>query len=162
MKKYLTKENIAWGVLVLVVLFITIPAILSIDIQNEPPQPSIQYGIGDELIDGPFGFTITDAKRDGEKVTLHVRAKNHGSQAEALYGGSVRLVDVNGRIYEHALDTVSKLTVNPGMETEGKVTFEVPDDAYGLEAAVNYDAIQSSVDKAFGNKAEYKTIKLEL
>ncbi|MDH6675709.1 hypothetical protein M2277_006430 [Paenibacillus sp. LBL] len=162
MKIQLTKGNIIGGIAIVLGLVVIISWILSIDIANEPPQPTKQYGIGDELIDGPFGFTITEAKRNGEKVTLIMRVKNHGSQAETLYSGTVRLRDVDGKLYEHDSDRVAKGTLNPGMESEGKITFQLPEDARGLEAAINANAIQAAVDKSFGNKAEYKTIDIGL
>lgn len=162
MKLQLTKGNIIGTIVIVLVLIPVVAWILSIDIANEPPQPQKTYGIGDELLDGPFGFTITEATRKGENVTLHLRVKNHGDQAETLYAGTVRLRDVDGKLYEYNTDHVSKGTLNPGMESEGKITFEVPEDARGLEAAVNANAIQAVVDKSFGNEAKFKTIELGL
>lgn len=162
MKLQLTKGNIIGAIVIVLVLIPVVAWILSIDIANEPPQPTKTYGIGDELIDGPFGYTITDATRKGDTVTLHLRVKNHGNQAETLYAGTVRLRDVKGKLYEYDSDRISKGTLNPGMESEGKVTFKVPEDAYGLEAAVNSNAIRAAVDKSFGNEAKYQTIEIGL
>ena len=161
--KYTRKELTIGGIVIAIVAIFAVTLLLYGKTQgaSAPAKPAA-YAVGDDLIDGPFVFTITDVERDGQTVTLYTRVKNTGKQAETLYRGSIRLRDASGNLYEHDSDSVAKADLNPGLTTEGKITFQVPEDADGLEAAINSDVIQVKVDKSFGNKAKYKTINLGL
>ncbi|WP_106768255.1 DUF4352 domain-containing protein [Paenibacillus faecalis] len=118
--------------------------------------------IGDTFNNGNFAYTILDAKREGDIVTVKAQAKNIAKKAETLYNGSMKLRDSESNTYGHRSDGLSVSKINPGIETQGEITFEVPEDANGLKAAVNTDGIQNAIDNALGNDVSYVIIDIGL
>lgn len=170
MKIKLTKKDLI--VIVGTVSFLLIGSTISYIVsQNSAPSvrfagmpPAEQYvpKINDTFRDGNFAYTITEAKRNGGTVTVKAHAENIAKKAETLYGGSMKLRDSNGNFYDSKFDGLAKGTVNPGLETEGEITFEVPEDATGLMAAVNTDVIATVVANALDNDVDYILVDIGL
>ncbi|WP_054955060.1 DUF4352 domain-containing protein [Paenibacillus dakarensis] len=154
-----------------IIAFILIASIIGLIIDNNK-SPSIRTsgppieapkspGLNDTFTDGKFAYTITEASREGNTVTVKARAKNIASKAETLYGGTMRLRDASGNLYDKDRDSLNG-TLNPGIEIDGVITFEVPEDARGLKAAVNTNSIESAVGNKLGNDVKYTIVDIGL
>ncbi|WP_142056831.1 DUF4352 domain-containing protein [Pseudonocardia kunmingensis] len=107
-------------------------------------------GIGDEVQDGSFAFTVTDVKSgvqalgesflrreaQGEYVLVHVTVRNTGTEAATFLGANQTLLDAQGREFEadssaammNVPDSESFFTpINPGNSVEGVLVFDVPE-----------------------------------
>ena len=133
------------------------------NIRSSGPAPTAPAtpGIGDTVRSETFKYTIDSAERNGEVITLHVRVENTSNKAHALYPGTIKL-RAGGSYYDHDSDTLTEMTLNPGMTSEGTVTFKLPEHVSGLRAAINADAIGLAVSNALGNDADFKYVDIGL
>ena len=105
-------------------------------------------GIGTEVRDGKFAFTVTRVdpgvdhvgegfaaqKPQGEFVLVHVTVKNIGDEAQLFDDTSQKLVDSQGRQYDTdsgaaiVLDDSNSFlnNINPGNSVKGVLVFDVP------------------------------------
>ncbi|MEE2034697.1 DUF4352 domain-containing protein [Rhodococcus chondri] len=108
-------------------------------------------GIGAEVRDGQFAFTVTEVETaitqagdnpyankvpQGQFVFVHVDVKNIGDKAQSYFGSNQKLIDVQGR--EFANDTEAEIyanddftigDINPGNTASVVVVFDIPADA---------------------------------
>ncbi|MGH3585493.1 MAG: DUF4352 domain-containing protein [Pseudonocardia sp.] len=107
-------------------------------------------GIGDQVQDGAFTFTVTDvetgreslgdgflrSEAQGNYVLVHVTVTNVGTEAQMFTSANQTLLDAQGREFEadagaalmNVPDSESFLTdVNPGNSVDGVLVFDVPD-----------------------------------
>lgn len=127
------------------------------DADNDPPATKV-YALGDPALVNAFTYTVNDAKRSGEIVTLKVHAINDGNKPAVIYNGTIRLIDGNGRLYDAESNGVSRGDINPGISSEGEMVYRVPADATALKAAITHDAVASTL----GNDARYTYIDIGL
>ncbi|HEC91564.1 MAG TPA: DUF4352 domain-containing protein, partial [Candidatus Atribacteria bacterium] len=76
-------------------------------------------------------------------VIIDVKVKYTGTSSEYVYGGNFWLVDLGGNKYDYDSATYSlekgleSTTLYQGQKVEGKILFEIPDDAKGLKVQFN-------------------------
>ncbi|MBO2944892.1 DUF4352 domain-containing protein [Paenibacillus sp. F411] len=128
------------------------------DRTSVPPALPKTYALNETLIDGAFSYKVTGAERDGQLVTVNVRAVNESDEAKTLYTGTMKLRDDSGRTYDYDTDYLAEGTLNPGIEAEGRITFKVPEDASGLQALVNTDVLGAM----YGDGAGYTKVNIGL
>lgn len=105
-------------------------------------------GIGDEVRDGKFAFTVTKVetgvksvgdqylgeKAQGQFVLVHLKVENIGKKPQTFWGSNQTLTDTQGRQFDADdeaaiyLDESNALMedVNPGNTVKGVVVFDVP------------------------------------
>lgn len=164
MREKVNKKDILiiW-VVIIVVALLSFGAMLIYknDLAEAPSTTQQQpetYAMGDVVKAGAFEYIITDAERNGNLVSIDVRAKNITNKAETVYTGTITLADGKGAVYKHNTDGLSSADINPGIEREGTITFEVPAEVTGLRAAVTSDAVR----EAFGGDTSYTYIDIGL
>jgi hypothetical protein len=114
------------------------------------PAPTRSAGIGDEVQDGSFAFTVTNVETgvhalgdsflrteaQGSYVLVHVTVRNIGTESAMFTGSNQTLLDAQGREFEadsgaalmNVPDSESFLTdINPGNSVDGVVVFDVPE-----------------------------------
>lgn len=111
--------------------------------------------INDRLRVGSFDVVITNAKREGQTVTLEVSVRNVENKADTLYSDSFKLRDDLGRVYDSHL-SIAFASINPGIEKTGDLVFEVPESAENLVAEISEDPVS-----LIGNP-EYQTVDIQL
>jgi len=107
-------------------------------------------GIGDQVQDGAFAFTVTDvetgrealgdgflrSEAQGSYVLVHVTVTNVGTEAQMFTSANQTLLDAQGREFEadagaalmNVPDSESFLTdINPGNSVDGVLVFDVPE-----------------------------------
>lgn len=118
---------------------------------DEAPAQETAPGIGDDVQDGKFEFTVTgvetgvaevgdeylNEQAQGQFVLVHMTVHNIGDQAQMLDGTNQKLVDTQGR--EHSADGSAAIylgdtgtflnDINPGNSVDGTVVFDIPADA---------------------------------
>jgi hypothetical protein len=96
-------------------------------------------GIGHEVRDGKFAFTVTGVSRAssvditqarGEFVIVAMNVKNTGDQPQDFFSSNQKLFDTAGRQYAADPMAISKdsmvINLNPGFDLNVKVPFDVP------------------------------------
>ncbi|OBA71511.1 hypothetical protein A5641_02105 [Mycobacterium sp. 1554424.7] len=96
-------------------------------------------GIGQEVRDGKFAFTVTGVSRAssvgvtqarGEFVIVAMNVKNTGDQPQDFFSSNQKLFDTAGRQYAADPMAISKdsmvINLNPGFDLNVKVPFDVP------------------------------------
>ncbi|KZS61098.1 hypothetical protein A4G27_16555 [Mycobacterium kansasii] len=96
-------------------------------------------GIGQEVRDGKFAFTVTGVTRApsvgttqarGEFVIVTMTVKNTGAQPQDFFSSNQKLYDTAGRQFaadSMAISTDSMvINLNPGFDLNVKVPFDVP------------------------------------
>jgi hypothetical protein len=119
-------------------------------IPAEPAAPVASAGIGAEVQDGSFAFTVTDVETgvqalgdsflrteaQGMYVLVHVTVRNIGTESETFMGANQTLLDTQGREFTtdssaalmNVPDSESFFTpINPGNTVEGVLVFDVPE-----------------------------------
>jgi hypothetical protein len=107
-------------------------------------------GIGDQVQDGAFAFTVTKvetgrealgdgflrSEAQGSYVLVHVTVTNVGTEAQMFTSANQTLLDAQGREFEadagaalmNVPDSESFLTdINPGNSVDGVLVFDVPE-----------------------------------
>ncbi|REE96291.1 DUF4352 domain-containing protein [Thermomonospora umbrina] len=106
-------------------------------------------GIGDEVRDGKFAFTVTKVKRgvkrlgsgplasdaQGEFVLIYVTVRNIGKKGQLFHDAAQTLVDADGREYDAASGEAAVSLgesnaflkdINPGNHVKGILVYDVP------------------------------------
>ncbi|MGX7731889.1 DUF4352 domain-containing protein [Rhodococcus sp. 2H158] len=118
---------------------------------SSPDSGAAPAGIGNEVRDGKFAFTVTDVETDitqagdnpyankvpqGQFVFVHVDVKNIGDKAQSYFGSNQKLIDVQGREFNndteaeiYANDNFTIGDINPGNTASVIVVFDIPTDA---------------------------------
>jgi hypothetical protein len=119
-------------------------------LRAEPAAPAASAGIGTEVQDGSFAFTVTDVETgaqalgdsflrteaQGMYVLVHVTVRNIGTESETFMGANQTLLDTQGREFTtdsaaavmNVPDSESFFTpINPGNSVEGVLVFDVPE-----------------------------------
>ncbi|NIL74919.1 DUF4352 domain-containing protein [Rhodococcus sp. B10] len=109
-------------------------------------------GIGEEVRDGKFGFTVTGVESGiatvgdnpylqkdamGQFVLVHVTVTNTSDKAQSYFGSNQKLFDAQGREFEN--DTMAAINfesetaiggdINPGLSQDVTIVFDIPVDA---------------------------------
>jgi len=126
------------------------PGITTADQSSGDTVPTVAAGIGDQVQDGSFAFTVTEvetgieslgesflrAEAQGMFVLVHVKVTNVGSEAQMFSGGNQTLLDAQGREFSSDVgaavmnveDSEQFLNeINPGNTVNGTVVFDVPE-----------------------------------
>lgn len=152
----------SWLIILVFVIILAFGFIWSFVINedtNSVPAPKTNvYNMGEPVLVNAFTYTVTAAERAGELVTLKVNAVNKGDRPTVVYNGTIRLIDGQGKIYDAETNGVSSGDINPGIASEGEMTYRVPASATGLKAAISHNAVASTL----GNDAKYTYIDIEL
>lgn len=151
------------GTILVVSILITVLAFgfiwsLAIEKETDTASSSKVLTLNDSVIVNEFSYTVTSAKRDGEEVTLNVRAVNKSDRPATIYNATVWLIDSEGRLYSEETNGISRADINPGIASEGRILFRVPADVTGLRAAISEDAIASMLER----DAQYTYIDIGL
>lgn len=112
---------------------------------SHPSESAPANGIGQEVRDGKFAFTVTNVQRAptagtatarGEFVIVTMTVKNTGNQPQSFFSNNQKLFDTAGREYasdstaDSALNSDSGdsmvIDLNPGFDLTAKVAFDVP------------------------------------
>jgi Domain of unknown function (DUF4352) len=101
--------------------------------------PASMPGIGQEVRDGKFAFTVTGVSRAssagvtqarGEFVIVAMNVKNTGDQPQDFFSSNQKLFDTAGRQYAADPMAISKdsmvINLNPGFDLNVNVPFDVP------------------------------------
>jgi hypothetical protein len=117
---------------------------------SEGSARAISAGIGDQVQDGSFTFTVTDVQTgvqalgesflrteaQGEFVLVHVTVTNVGADSTTFMGANQTLLDTQGREFTadssaavmNVPDSASFFTpINPGNSVDGVLVFDVPE-----------------------------------
>ncbi|WP_241387002.1 DUF4352 domain-containing protein [Rhodococcus sp. CH91] len=130
-------------------------------------------GIGTEVRDGKFAFTVTNVETgqtqagtnpyankvpQGQFVFVHVDVKNIGDRPQSYFGGNQKLIDAQGR--EFADDTEAEIYANEGNYTIGEINpgnavsvilvFDVPADAQPKSLELHDSAFSNGVTVNIG------------
>jgi hypothetical protein len=115
-----------------------------------PTASARQAGIGTEVQDGAFAFTVTKVdtgvqslgqsylrtEAQGSYVLVHVTVRNVGTESQLFTGSNQTLFDAQGREFDadtaaaimNVPDSESFLTtINPGNSVNGVLVFDVPE-----------------------------------
>jgi hypothetical protein len=138
------------------VMCLVYAAAFSAAMSSTPPLPNTSTegvapaGIGDQVQDGSFTFTVTDVQTglralgesflrteaQGEFVLVHVTVTNVGADSTTFMGANQTLLDTQGREFTadsstavmNVPDSASLFTpINPGNSVEGVLVFDVPE-----------------------------------
>ena len=106
--------------------------------ENSAPSAAMP-GIGQEVRDGKFAFTVTNVSRAptvgatqarGEFVIVAMNVKNTGDQPQDYFSSNQKLFDTAGRQFAADSMAISKdsmvVNLNPGFDLNVKVPFDVP------------------------------------
>jgi hypothetical protein len=123
------------------------------------PQPSIpapSAGIGQEVRDGSFAFTVTQVwpiKQGSLDLLLTVR--NLANSAQTYVADYQKLIDADGREFSadiHSMTSapnppfaVIQRDINPGVELEVGLAFSVPDDMKPAQLVLHASTSSSGV-----------------
>lgn len=116
------------------------------DAQPDGAAPDKAAGIGDQVKDGKFTFTVTKMRKglstygdnqftqehaQGQFVILNVTVTNHGDEAQLFDASDQHLFDGKNRKYnaESGMFTENDVflnEINPGNTVKGKIAFDMP------------------------------------
>lgn len=146
-----------WVLIAMVVLFFGGCAALLVfasDKSGTSSSSSTAAGIGQEVRDGKFAFTVTDvqtaqtaglSRPRGEFIIVTMTVKNTGDEPQSFFPNNQKLRDSAGR--EYAADTMAAMSLNakdsivmdlnPGFDITVKVPFDVPQGTQATELEVH-------------------------
>jgi hypothetical protein len=125
------------------------PSITTADQSSGGSTPATAAGIGDQVQDGSFAFTVTDVETkqslgsgflksdaEGSYVLVHVTVTNVGTEASTFSDSNQTLLDADGREFSadsgtavmYLPDSQAFLNqINPGNKVDGVLVFDVPE-----------------------------------
>jgi hypothetical protein len=126
------------------------PRAPAVSVPNVPAERAAPAGIGAEVQDGAFAFTVTKVdtgvqalgqsflrtEAQGSYVLVHVTVRNIGTESQLFTGSNQTLFDAQGREFDadsaaammNVPDSESFLTtINPGNSVNGVLVFDVPE-----------------------------------
>lgn len=137
-----------WVLLAVVVLFFggcfAVVAVIGSSMDSSSQHQSSESsgampGIGQEVRDGKFAFTVANVSRSprvgttqarGEFVVVKMTVKNTGDQPQDYFASNQKLFDTGGRQYAADPMAIAKdamvVNLNPGFDLNVMVPFDVP------------------------------------
>jgi len=139
--------------------------------QNNNDQTQETYKFGDKITVGTFAYTFHDyqtsaivgseylaEEADGIFLIFDVTIENIGDKSEHIWGSYVKVIDDQGRSFEHDTtaeiysdDSFSFEQMQPGLPKRGKIIFDVPEDIKGY--------IEISSDSMWSDEKKYVSWK---
>jgi len=140
------------------------------DDQNKEEETQF-YSFGDKVTVGTFAYTFHDyqtnaivgseylaEEADGIFLIFDVTIENIGDKSEHIWGSYVKVIDDQGRSFEHDTtaeiysdDSFSFEQMQPGLPKKGKIIFDVPKDIKGY--------IEISSDSMWSDEKKYVSWK---
>jgi hypothetical protein len=127
----------------------TAPSLTTADQRSSDPAPALVAGIGDQVQDGAFAFTVTEVETreslgsgvltsdaEGSYVLVHVTVTNIGTEAATFSDSNQTLLDADRREYSADSGTAVMYLpgseaflnqINPGNSVDGVLVFDVPE-----------------------------------
>ena len=127
----------------------TAPGLITADQRSGGSAPTPAAGIGDQVQDGAFAFTVTEvetreslgsgyltSEAEGSYVLVHVTVTNVGTEAAMFSDSNQTLLDAERREYSADSGTAAMYLpgseaflnqINPGNKVDGVLVFDVPE-----------------------------------